>query len=165
MMVQVRKQQPMSPSQASSCCGPADHLLDPELFKALGDPTRTQLLGCLIKCGRACSVSELAACCHVDLSVVSRHLQHLERAGLLEGSKAGRTVSYIVRYQHLASLLRSLAEAISSHQPTDAAACTGPCNCSAPITITVAKKAPAAGTSSARIAPRTTPRTLKARKS
>lgn len=118
----------MSPKQAYTCCGPIDDLLDPELFKALCDPTRAKLLGCLTKCGRACTVTEVAECCSVDFSVVSRHLQLLERAGILESAKEGRTVSYVVKYGHLCQTLRGLAEAIEGCCPADqAAACAGGC--------------------------------------
>lgn len=92
-------------------------MLDPEWFKALCDPTRVLLLGCLVKCGRACSVGEIAECCSVDLSVVSRHLQILERAGLLESRKQGRSVSYAVRFTDVCGKLRSLADAIEQCCP------------------------------------------------
>ncbi|NDG64233.1 MAG: ArsR family transcriptional regulator [Planctomycetes bacterium] len=116
-MTQVRKRSQMTPKQASACCRPIDNLLDPELFKALSDPTRVRLFGCLIKCGRACLVGEVAECCSVDLSVVSRHLQLLERAGILEVVKEGRTVSYCVKYGVLCEMFRSIANAIESSCP------------------------------------------------
>jgi ArsR family transcriptional regulator len=107
----------MTPKQAAKCCQPVDELLDPELFKSLCDPTRLKLLACLAKCGRACSVSEVAECCSVDLSVVSRHLAMLEKAGVLASSKEGRTVSYEVRYRQLSETLRALADAIDACCP------------------------------------------------
>lgn len=107
----------MTPKQAAKCCTPMDELLDPELFKSLCDPTRLKLLACLAKCGRACSVSEIAECCAVDLSVVSRHLAMLEQAGVLESNKEGRTVFYTVRYQQLSQRLRELANAIEACCP------------------------------------------------
>lgn len=128
-MVQVRKKplssagsaprtrRPMSPKQAVRCCGAIDEFLDPSLFKSLCDPTRARLLSCLVKCGRACTVGEVAACCAVDLSVVSRHLQQLSRAGLLASVKSGRSVSYEVRYDDLSSKLRGLAAAIEEFRP------------------------------------------------
>lgn len=103
---------PATPKAAAACCGPVDHLLDPDFFRALCDPTRLRLLACLAKCGRACSVSEVAECCDVDLSVVSRHLRMLESAGILASSKSGRVVSYEVRYHEVATTLRRLADAI-----------------------------------------------------
>lgn len=120
-MTQVRKRTSLSPREAASCCRPVDHLLDPAWFKALCDPTRVLILGCLAKCGRACSVGEIAECCSVDLSVVSRHLRVLERAGLLESSKKGRTVSFSVRYGDFCRTLRSLADAVEQCCPNDAA--------------------------------------------
>jgi DNA-binding transcriptional ArsR family regulator len=122
-MTQVRKKKPLTPKQASTCCGPLDDLLNPELFKALCDPTRAKLLGCLAKCGRACSVGEVAECCSVDLSVVSRHLAVLERAGVVEAAKQGRTVLYAVRYAALTQTLRALADAIQACCPQGATAC------------------------------------------
>jgi ArsR family transcriptional regulator len=122
MMTQVRKNKPLSPKQAAACCRPVDGLLDPALFKALSDRTRIGLLGCLVKCARACSVSEVSECCSVDLSVVSRHLALLEDAGILESSKEGRTVLYRVRYPHLCQALRALADAIEDCCPADDAA-------------------------------------------
>jgi ArsR family transcriptional regulator len=115
----------MTPRQASGRTGPIDGLLDPELFKALADPTRLRLLGCLIKCGRSCSVTEVAECCSVDFSVVSRHLQALARTGILDVSKSGRTVSYAVRYGHLCQTFGRIAQAIEQccppQQPTHCA--------------------------------------------
>lgn len=116
-MTQIRKQGSMTPKQAANCCGPIDDLLDPELFKGLSDPTRLNLLGCLSKCGRACSVSEVADCCSVDFSVVSRHLALLERAGIVESTKEGRAVFYAVKYGELAGKLRALADALESCGP------------------------------------------------
>src|SRR5689334_1130924 len=97
-MTQTNKRRPISPKQAAACCRPIDGLLDPAFFKAFSDPTRVLLIACLAKCGRGCSVSEVAECCAVDFSVVSRHLSLLETAGVLESVKEGRTVFYKVRY-------------------------------------------------------------------
>ncbi|MCE7973458.1 MAG: transcriptional regulator [Leptolyngbya sp. PLA1] len=118
IMTQVRKRKiPATPKQAARCCGPLDTLLDPALFGALADPTRASLIACLAKCGRGCSVGEVAECCSVDLSVVSRHLSLLARAGVLEAKKEGRTVIYRVRYAELCRSLRSLADAVEECCP------------------------------------------------
>ncbi|MCC5822844.1 MAG: metalloregulator ArsR/SmtB family transcription factor [Phycisphaerales bacterium] len=108
---------PQSPVQAAACCGPIDRLLNPDLFKALCDPTRAGLLACIAKCGRPCSVSEVAACCSVDTSVVSRHLATLEKASVLSSERDGRVVRYAVRYQELSKTLRALADAIDQCCP------------------------------------------------
>ena len=134
-MVQLRKQSarrartPATPRAAASCRRPVDGLLDPALFKALGDPTRVKLLACLMKCGRACLVGEVAECCAVDLSVVSRHLQALARAGVVESAREGRMVAYRVRYEPLAARLRDLAAAIEACAPEadgECGACRAP---------------------------------------
>lgn len=132
MMAQVSKKtrrrkparpvQPASPSAAAACPGPLDATLDTALFKALSDPTRNLLLACVAKCGRSCTVSEVAECCNVDFSVVSRHLGVLERAGLLESRREGRTVHYTVRYADVSARLRNLADAIDQ-------CCPSACNC------------------------------------
>lgn len=103
---------PATPKHAAAWRRPIDALLTPDLFRALGDPTRASLVACIAKCGRGCSVGEVAECCSVDLSVVSRHLSLLADAGVLESRKEGRVVYYAVRYGELTSTLRALADAI-----------------------------------------------------
>jgi ArsR family transcriptional regulator len=83
----------------------------------LADPTRLFLVACLAKCGRECSVSEIAECCAVDGSVVSRHLSLLARAGVLESRKVGRTVYYQMRYAAVCRALRDLADALEQCCP------------------------------------------------
>jgi len=108
---------PGPPRPAAARCARIDDLLDPELFKALCDPTRALLLACIAKCGRACSVGEVAECCAVDVSVVSRHLAILQRAGVLESTRSGRTVSYAMRYDAFCTALRDLADAVRECAP------------------------------------------------
>lgn len=116
-MTQVTIRRPRSPRTAASHRRPIDRLLSADLFKALSDPTRLRLLACLAKCSRPCSVTEIAECCSVDFSVVSRHLALLQRAEVVDASKKGRVVSYSVRYAHLAGMLRSLADAFEQCCP------------------------------------------------
>ncbi|HMN97333.1 MAG TPA: metalloregulator ArsR/SmtB family transcription factor [Phycisphaerales bacterium] len=105
---------PATPRLAGRYRGPIDAFLDPRLFRALGDPTRARLFACLSKCGRPCSVSEVAECCSVDLSVVSRHLSLMARAGALAATRRGRVVLYRVRSRELVGVLRGLADAIEA---------------------------------------------------
>lgn len=119
----------ISPRQAAARPGPVDQLLNPELFRALSDPTRLSLVACLAKCGRRCSVGEVAECCSVDFSVVSRHLAILEKAGALTAEKEGRTVYYSMRYAQFAQTLRQLADAVENcciaGNPAAKAGCSG----------------------------------------
>lgn len=107
----------MTPKRAAGLRRALDAELNEGLFKALADPTRLHVLACLAKCRRACSVSEIAECCSVDLSVVSRHLALLARAGILHADKKGRTVFYQVRFASLVQSLRDLAQAFEECCP------------------------------------------------
>lgn len=125
-MVQARnkaatvRRRPTTPRQAGTRRGALDELLAPDLFRALGDPVRVRLLACVAKCGRSCSVGEVAQCCDLDLSTVSRHLATLARAGVMESSKRGTSVLYAVRYEFIATTLRALAAAFEECRPSDA---------------------------------------------
>ncbi|HYD02126.1 MAG TPA: metalloregulator ArsR/SmtB family transcription factor [Phycisphaerales bacterium] len=104
--------------------------LDAGLFKALGDPTRLHLLTCLAGCCGECSVSQVAACTNVDVSVVSRHLAQLEAAGVLSSRKEGKSVLYTVAYARLAEALRRLSDAVCSCDPANrSASCRCGCLC------------------------------------
>lgn len=119
---------PATPLQAARCGGPIDGLLDPWLFRALGDPRRASLLACLAKCGRACSVTEVAECCDIDFSVVSRHLALMARFGVLDAVRSGRSVLYRVRFETLSSRLRRLADALDACCPDGSChPCRGAC--------------------------------------
>ena len=86
--------------------------LDTRFFKALGDPNRTALLGRLARCSRPCTVTEVAECCPVCVSVVSRHLAILREAGLLRAEKRGKEVYYSVCSAEVVAKLRRMADAI-----------------------------------------------------
>jgi len=105
---------PATPAEAGNAPGVLDGLLDPGVFKALGDPTRARLVACIARCGRGCSVKEVSACCSVDLSVVSRHLSGLEAVGVLASEREGRVVRYRVKYTELGAMLRGLADAFDA---------------------------------------------------
>lgn len=87
-------------------------VLNHQLFRAVGDPTRVRLIELLAERCRACSVSELAACLDVDLSVVSRHLALLRAAGVLRATKTGRNVLYEIQFDAIAEVLRGIADAL-----------------------------------------------------
>jgi len=124
----TKQNRPATPRQAARRRAPLDRQLDVDLFKALGDPTRARLLACLVKCGRPCSVTEVAECCSVDFSVVARHLSRLAAAGVLDSEKVGRTVWYRARCRDLSSRLRELATAIDHWCPaSDTDACCPDC--------------------------------------
>jgi ArsR family transcriptional regulator len=134
MVTQVYKPTSATPKLAATRPAAVDRRLDTSLFKALADPTRARLLACLMKCGRACSVTEVAECCAVDFSVVARHLGLLARAGVVIAEKKGRTVWYRPRCAELSARLRALADAIDEWRPAEGcaaadAACATGCGC------------------------------------
>ncbi|QLC50899.1 arsenite methyltransferase [Methanolobus zinderi] len=64
-------------------------------FKALGDPTRLTIVGCLLKQDHcACDFSKISG---KDQTTISRHLKVLVEAGILRYEKDGRYVIYSIR--------------------------------------------------------------------
>ncbi len=108
---------PDSPESAIRIRAAIDERLDERLFKALSDPTRLLVLSCLIKCGRPCSVSEVAGCCDVEFSVVNKHMKVLAAAGVLSVEKQGRTVWYAPRCGDLCKRFARLIDAIAEWCP------------------------------------------------
>ncbi|GMU34641.1 MAG: winged helix-turn-helix transcriptional regulator [Planctomycetia bacterium] len=99
------------------CCQDVAELIEPKFFRALCDPNRVAILARLAQCGRSCTVGEIACCCPVDVSVVSRHLAILRDAGILEATRRGKEVYYCVRFDTFVSTLRVIADAIESCCP------------------------------------------------
>jgi DNA-binding transcriptional ArsR family regulator len=79
-----------------------------DLFAALADPTRRQVLDLLAARGEG-SASALAADMPVSRPAVIKHLAVLDRAGLVESRRRGREVVYSVRPQPLESAARWMA--------------------------------------------------------
>jgi DNA-binding transcriptional ArsR family regulator len=100
------------------CCRRLDRLLDPPFFRALGDPNRLRLLTRLAGCCEPPTVTELSACCPVNISVVSRHLAILREAGIVEAERSGREVRYRVRFDVLSRTFRQIADAIDNCCPS-----------------------------------------------
>jgi len=68
-------------------------VLDTQFHRALTDPARVQIVKRLILLGM-CDVSTIAKGLAQDRSVISRHLNTLERAGIVQSRKQGRRVLY-----------------------------------------------------------------------
>lgn len=105
------------------CCCDLETCMRPEVFRALADPRRLEILvGLAHTAGGARTVGEVAAEAPVDLSVVSRHLAHLRDAELVTAQRDGRSVRYAARGGELSALLRRMADAIDT-------CCGGSCRC------------------------------------
>lgn len=85
---------------------------DAQVFECLADPTRLRLLSLLMQAGEIC-VCELVDALQVPQYNVSRHLQVLRQAGLVEDRKLGKWVYYAIAKgltPYRQTLLRAVAE-------------------------------------------------------
>jgi ArsR family transcriptional regulator, cadmium/lead-responsive transcriptional repressor len=82
---------------------------DDELWSAIGDPSRRQVLDLLVSNGEV-SASWLAGRVPFSRQAVSKHLVVLERAGLVSRRKQGREVLYQVQAGRLDHAVRAMAQ-------------------------------------------------------
>jgi DNA-binding transcriptional ArsR family regulator len=75
-----------------------------DVFKLLGDPTRTRLLYALLEAGELC-VCDLAETVQVPESSVSHALRLLRTAGIVRNRRAGRMIYYSLADSHVRLLL------------------------------------------------------------
>ena len=90
--------------------------LDSKFFKALSEPVRIQILKYLLLNGRA-DISAIAAAMPQDRSVVSRHLNLMQAAGLLTSAKIGRHVYYEIDGQMFVRKLQRVLANIQTCLP------------------------------------------------
>lgn len=79
-----------------------------EVFAALADSTRRQLLDALADRGEA-TATTLATVLPVSRQAVVKHLGVLDRAGLVESRRSGREVRFAVRPERLDATARWMA--------------------------------------------------------
>ena len=82
---------------------------DDELWSAIADPSRRQVLDLLVRNGEV-SASWLAGRVPFSRQAVSKHLVVLERAGLVSRRKQGREVLYQVEADRLDQAARAMAD-------------------------------------------------------
>jgi DNA-binding transcriptional ArsR family regulator len=99
--------------QAAAACLDA---LDGALLKALSEPARVAILKQIVQLGRA-DVGTIAAMFPQDRSVVARHLQVLERAGVLKSHVDGRHTFYELNGQGVLKQLEGLVELFRALSP------------------------------------------------
>ena len=83
-----------------------------ELWSAIGDPTRRRVLDLILDRGEA-TATVIAGELPVTRQAIAKHLTVLDRAGLVEGTRRGREVRYVVRPQRLDAATRSLAAVVA----------------------------------------------------
>jgi DNA-binding transcriptional ArsR family regulator len=82
---------------------------DDELWSAIGDPSRRQVLDLLVSNGEV-SASWLAGRVPFSRQAVAKHLAVLERTGLISRRKEGREVVYQVQPNRLDQATRAMTE-------------------------------------------------------
>lgn len=75
-----------------------------ELFRALGDTSRIQIIAALTM--NEMNVGELADLAQISHSAVSHHLRHLRQMKLVRARKDGRHVFYSLDDDHVRDLFR-----------------------------------------------------------
>lgn len=75
-----------------------------ELFRALGDTSRIQMLAALVEGEQ--HVGALAEQAGISESATSHHLRHLRQMRLVRTRKEGRRVFYMLDDNHIAELFR-----------------------------------------------------------
>lgn len=98
-------------TQAADACA---EVLDADFFKALCEPARIEIFRQLVLKGRA-DIGTIAHDLPQDRSVIARHLQTMQRAGLLKVQTEGRHTFYeidgaamIQNVEKMLTLLRSV---------------------------------------------------------
>ena len=82
---------------------------DDELWSAIGDPSRRQVLDLVVSHGEVSAIW-LATRVPFSRQAVSKHLVVLERAGLISRRKQGREVLYQVEAYRLDQAAQAMAE-------------------------------------------------------
>ena len=88
-----------------------------EIFKALSDETRIRILKLLTGLQKPTCVCEIVDSLRLPQYLISRHLNILRRAGLVEDSRDGTWVSYSVPRQPaplVRQLIKTLEESLES---------------------------------------------------
>lgn len=91
-------------------------ILDTGFFKALCEPVRVEILRQLILKGRS-DVNTIAEAMPQDRSVIARHLQQMERAGLLHTETQGRHTFYEVDGPGIVSRMSSVTSTLQALVP------------------------------------------------
>jgi DNA-binding transcriptional ArsR family regulator len=81
------------------------------LWAALADPTRQRLVDLILASGGT-TATALARDVPITRQGIAKHLAVLERAGLVETSRAGREVRFTVRRDRLDQATRHMAQVL-----------------------------------------------------
>jgi len=99
--------------RAADCC---TELLGTEFLQALCEPSRAAILRALVLKGRS-DISTLSQELPIDRSVISRHLQTMEKVGIVLSEKEGRHTFYQVNGPTLIEELERLTDGLKQIRP------------------------------------------------
>ncbi len=99
--------------EAADCC---TELLGTEFLQALCEPSRATILRALVLQGRS-DISSIAEALPLDRSVISRHLQTMEKVGIVRSERAGRHTYYEVNGARLIAELEKLTDGLKQITP------------------------------------------------
>lgn len=102
------------PALTGPCSGALLNRMSPALFRALCDPVRIHIVATLAGSKQSLSVGDIASCCGIDFSGVSRHLKVLRKVGVLSACKRGRSVYYALDPREFSASLRGIADALDA---------------------------------------------------
>jgi DNA-binding transcriptional ArsR family regulator len=85
------------------------NILDSKLFKTLSEPVRVQILKFLLLNGRS-DIGTIAEHMPQDRSVISRHLNLMYEAGVLNCEKESRHIYYEINAQAFRDKLENISE-------------------------------------------------------
>lgn len=91
------------------------NILNADYFRALCEPVRVALVVQLVRLGRS-DVTALAEGMPQDRSVISRHLQVLERAGIVSSQQEGRHVFYDLEGASIVSTFAAMLDELREMQ-------------------------------------------------
>lgn len=74
------------------------------IFKALSDPTRRSILQLLVVATGTVNITTIADQFHSTRQAVTKHIQVLEQAGLVKGTRIGREAMYTAKPEKLVVL-------------------------------------------------------------
>lgn len=89
----------------------AEDLRLAQMFKALGNPTRLQIMRQLEGCDR-CICNDIVTALPLAQSTVSQHLKVLKEAGLIRGEIEGPATCYCIDYPALEWFKKKVADLI-----------------------------------------------------
>lgn len=104
---------PTTRAQAADACV---EILDADFFRALCEPARLQVFRQLVLAGRS-DVGTIAQAMPQDRSVIARHLQVLERAGVVQSQTEGRHTFYEIDGPSITSRLEQMVALMGTLAP------------------------------------------------